>query len=369
MTALPFPSLQTFHAQAALDRLSAQPLAGAPFQSAAWLSAWLVAHGSIQRFHLVELSAADGAWVLPLQEKKRAGFTVLTKVGGAHASFFTPLRAGQPAPLCQHDLDIMTRALKADALLLEDCPESWQGAQLFAQRGQTSPDIARGLPLSPETLAQSGRGEAAKKLRAKKRKLEALGLYTSGFAGPEETPEILRLMLGWKAEQFKALGIRDSFADAQLRDFLARGLQAFDPENSGGLRLYLCRLAGRPIAALLLAQSGGHASGMITAFDPTPDIARCGPGDVLVGDLIGALAQESVSGFDLGVGDARYKRLHAPEAIPLHDHHAAGSAAGAALVALHKGVRRAKGAIKQRAALLDRLRSARAMLRGEGSGA
>lgn len=362
-SSVPCP-LVAFSADAALACFGEHALVASPFQSRDWLAAWLTAHGTLEDFRVIEVRKDEGRWLLPLQMSQRAGLRILQKVGGAHASFFTPARLGSPPPLTPTDLQASVQALGAHALILEDCPLSWEKHPLFSGVFPSAPDLARGLTLEPETLRQLDKGEAAKKLRAKKRKLEALGQLEAGFEDCRTAPAVLEHLLTWKEAQLRSLGIRNLFADQHIGAFLRHGL-----EPCGGLRLFSLRLEGHPIAALLVAQAASHASGMITAFDPRPDIARCGPGDVLVRDLILALAQEGMAGFDLGVGDARYKRMHAPEEIPLLDVHAAVSAAGAAFVTLHKTARRAKAAIKREGSLFEKLKSARSKVFGTRSGA
>ncbi len=354
-------ALEIYAGAAAIARLEGAAARGSPFQSPAWLAAWLGARRALDHLRLVEIAVEGGRWLLPLECLRLWGITLLRKCGGGHASFFTPLALGAPRPLTAADLDAACRALRADALILTDCPPEWAGRACLGSGFPAAPDIARGLALRGGASPRRG-GKAAKKLRAKARKLAGLGTLDAGFLAGEAAQAALAALLGWKCDRFRAMGVKDAFAPPAVQDFLRRGLGA-----GGGLRLFALCLDQRPIAALVLAQSGDHASGMANAHSPEAEIARCGPGDVLLAKLVEALEGEGLAGFDLGVGDARYKRRHCQEAIALHDIFLAQGARGRALVALARGARRLKAAIKHNERLFAALRSLREKLRGRGS--
>ena len=352
----------TLHARGeALERLAAAGGVGSPFQSALWLGCWLNAMGGLENFRLVELESAGGRTLLPVQISTRAGVRIARKVGGGHASFFTPVRVGTPEALTPDALEAATQALEVDAMILTDCPAEWAGNACFTALYPLAPDTARGVSLTPASPPASG--ETAKKLRAKVRKLVSLGASTQAMATPEDASSALDALLGWKAAQFAARGIVDPFAGDEMRRFMLAGLA------NGALRLMALMLAGRPIAVLLLAPSGRHASAMTIAYDPTPEIARASPGDVLVSQTLDRLKSEGITGFDLGVGAARYKRQHCPEPIALMDVRAWATLKGAAYAALHAGTRRAKGALKRNDKLFGALSTLRSKLLRRPAGA
>lgn len=358
MSALPPIRLDVYARNEALARLS-EGAVGSPFQSSGWIGGWIAAHGMEEAFRLVEITLADGRWHLPLAVNRRAGVEFAQKIGGAHASFFTPLRIGAPRALTPADLKAVARALGVDALVLTDCPTTWAGYAPFSPAFVPSPDIARGCALSGGAQTAPYAGEAGKKLRAKARKLAALGPLDARFLTGQSAQDALQALLAWKAAQFRAMGVNNPFEDPGIPHFLAQGLAAGD-----ALRIFALRFGEKPLAAMVIAQSGGHASGMMTAYDPEGEANRFGPGDVLVMHLVEALSNEGVTGFDLGVGDARYKRLHAPDAIELVDAYGAASLKGAALVATCSAARAAKARIKRHGGLFDSLKAARARLLG-----
>lgn len=343
---------------AALDVLARAGGSGCPFQSAGWLGAWVAGHGGLDTLRVATVVQAEGQWLLPVMLVRQLGCTLARKIGGSHASFYTPLRVGAPVPLDLASLRAATRALGADALILTDCPTDWDAHAVLAPGFAQAPDIGRGAPLvpgQPPVLA----GPAAKKQRAKQRALESLGALGSGFSQGPAAQEALAVMLRWKEEQLGSRGIIDPFEGPAMRGFLEAGLE------SGALRMFVLTLAARPVAAMLVAQAGGFSSGMTTAYDPAPEIARASPGDVLLSRLVEALALEGSRWFDLGVGDMRYKRAHCPEVLPLVDVIVPASLPGRAFCAVYAAGRATKRAIKSNARLLALLENSRATLRGK----
>lgn len=344
----------------ALEALARAGGIGSPFQSAGWLAGWFEGHGGRENLRLVRLEVGGGQWLLPVALERRAGCRIARKIGDGHASFYTPLRLGAPTPLERTSLRRAALALAADALILTDCPACWDGHAPFAPGFAAAPDIGRGLAL-PEGPLPAPSGSAAKKLRAKRRALESLGVAHAGFVEGAAAHHALAEMLRWKEEQLGRRGIVDPFAGPQMEAFLAAGL------SSGALRVFVLGQP-HPAAAMLVAQAGAFASGMTIAYDPAPEIARASPGDVLLGYLVEALAQEGLRWFDLGVGDMRYKRAHCPVEMPLVDVIVPATLRGAAYAAAFGALRATKRAIKSNARLLALLERGRAGLRGRQSG-
>jgi CelD/BcsL family acetyltransferase involved in cellulose biosynthesis len=74
-----------------------------------------------------------------------------------------------------------------------------------------------------------------------------------------------------------------------------------------------------------------------------PEIARCSPGEILVSAIIRRECERGRTGFDLGVGEARYKRVFCNEVEQLADNvvgiTAPGKLYGAVLTAAIDGKR------------------------------
>jgi CelD/BcsL family acetyltransferase involved in cellulose biosynthesis len=58
---------------------------------------------------------------------------------------------------------------------------------------------------------------------------------------------------------------------------------------------------------------------MVNSFDGDPEIARCSPGDLLLQSIIESACREGLTGFDLGIGEARYKDSWCNESVAMFD--------------------------------------------------
>lgn len=352
----------------AFARLQRIEAAGSPFQSAAWLKAYLQSQHCEDRFRLLDLSHRNGSWlVMPLLRETAHGVCVLAKIGGAHASFFAPAASGQAIPpaALKTALREIAAAQDIDALLLADCPAAWQGKPhpLLALEHRAAPSDAALLHLSgPAEAIMAGLfdREGLKKQRYKRRKLGESGDLTTGWAvDAAEIEAALGLFFDWKAQQFAEMGVPDPFAPRAVRSFLHDATRGQEPP----VRLFTASLDGNAIAVVGVARSGTHASGMFTAYNPRPDIARFSPGDVAMGDLIVTLRQEGCTGFDLGIGEARYKNQFCPEQLPIVDIAEGFTLRGQLAAAAWLALRGAKRTIKKNPRLFDLARTVRRRLR------
>lgn len=340
-------------------RLAAAEASTTPFQSARWVQAFLGSGNASERFRLIEITnSAGSSLLLPLLLTRRAGVTIAEKIGGAHASYFVPGSTGGGIGWRRETLnaalEAAARLATVDAALLADCPLKWGAAPspLALLPHQSAPSDGAGLTLNADgetLLSRLSDRDDRKKLRQKRNKLAAPGDVQAGWVDPADVAGALASFYAWKASQFAEMGIRDPFADPGFRRFLDRATAGDDPP----IRLFMLSAGGRPLAILGGARSGGHFSGMFTAYDPAPDIARHSPGEVLIAALIPALAGGDCQGFDLGVGEARYKAHYCPERIALMDFAVQATAAGRAACAAWRLARKAKRAIKQNDALFD----------------
>jgi len=351
----------------AFARLRAVEAAGSPFQSAAWLQALVRSQGLADRFRLLDLSFADGSWlVLPLQHDFVHGLAVLGKIGGAHASFFAPAASRQaiPADALRGTFREIAGAEGIDALTLADCPVVWAGSPhpLLTLDHRPAPSDAAFLHLdgpAEDLMARLFDREGLKKQRYKRRKFAEIGAIAAGWASCETSAEAaLDQFFDWKARQFLSMGVPDPFAARDVKDFLFEAVCG--PE--GAIRLFTLTLEGRPVAVIGVARCGTHASGMFTAYDPSPDIARFSPGDVAMGELVVALRQEGCTGFDLGIGEARYKNQFCPETLPIVDIAEGFTLRGQLAAAAWLALRGAKRVIKRNPKLFELAKGVRRRL-------
>jgi CelD/BcsL family acetyltransferase involved in cellulose biosynthesis len=354
------PNVAVYSANAAgFARLAAVEASGSPFQSAGWVQAFLAAHGQTAAFRLVEIRAGSAELLLPLTLTTRFGITIATRIGGAHASFFVPPTVGGSdvwnAGILRTALAEAGRLAGFDALILPDCPVNWHGARhpLLALPNGPAPSDSAMLVIDRPADALMSRlfdREMRKKQRYKRRKLAELGTLIHQWAPCDLTLEAaLIAFFGWKAQQFAAMGVPDPFSVPAMRDFMTEACCG----DHRAIALFTLHLDARPIAVIGVARTGTHASGMFTAYDPAPEIARFSPGDVLIADLVETLCAEGCTGFDLGVGEARYKSHFCPTPLPVVDIALPLTAAGTMAVSVWRVLRGAKRVIKRNQALYD----------------
>lgn len=352
----------------AFARLRSVEARGAPFQSAGWLQALIRSQGLTDKFRLLHFSFADGGWlVLPLQRDAAHGIVVFEKIGGAHASFFAPAASGHvfSADTLRRAFREIAAAESVDAIMLADCPTEWAGSPhpLLALDHRAAPSDAAFLDLdgaAEDLMARLFNREGLKKQRYKRRKLGELGVLMAGWAPCQTSAEAaLDQFFGWKAQQFLAMGTPDPFAARDVKDFLLEAVCG--PESA--IRLFTLALAGRPVAVIGVARCGTHASGMFTAYDPSPDIARFSPGDIAMGELVVTLRQEGCTSFDLGIGEARYKNQFCPETLPIVDIAEGFTLRGQLAAAAWLALRGAKRVIKRNPRLFELAKGVRRRLR------
>lgn len=344
----------------ALARLGREEAASTPFQSSGWLGAFLEAHGSMAVFRLIEIADGHGNMLLlPVQLVPYARMTVASKVGGAHASYFFPGLIGDLSVWSALSLRAALReagqAAGIDAFLLADCPRIWGGRANPLSRLPHQASPSDGAMLTIDTAGEAVLDrlfdrEHRKKQRYKRRKLGETGIVSSGWAPCDRSVEVvLAAFREWKAKQFASLGVADPFATSEIQAFLYKMYCSANPTA----RLFVLQLDDRPIAVVGTTQAGRHVSGMFTAYDPDPGIARFSPGDVLMADLVQTLSTEDVGSFDLGIGEARYKSHFCPERMAMVDIAVTVSHPGRLAALTWRAMRWAKRIIKQNPTAYD----------------
>lgn len=337
----------------ALARLAApgiRPIT--PFQQAAWLSSLLGATGATDAFRVVEIDAAGGSVLLPLEAGRLGPFRVADIAGGKQASFHGVAMRGEPIlppDAFRAALREAGEALGLDAFTFRDAPISWLGeAHPFASlaaRPSPSAGWAVTLEAECETLfARLSNREDRKKQRYKANKLAQIGPVTGGWITDEaEISEALTKLFAWKAARFGAVGIDNPFEDPAMQAFLRAGSAG----RQAPLRIFALSAGERLVAVMVCAIDGRACSGMVNAHDPDPEIAKTSPGEQLLMHLLRRLCAEGFRQFDLGIGEARYKAHFCPEPVALIDAALAISAKGRLAALLFVAMRRLKRRVKQ----------------------
>lgn len=307
---------------------------GGPYQTCAFCCAWAETVGEAEGWSPLIAIARDSRGaplaLLPMGVKSVGPLRLrmASFLGGRMANYqmglFRPDALASPA-----ELERLLRAIAAaatppiDMFAFMQQPETWRGAPnpLIALGTQPSPSFAYATDFS--TGADDWRkthfsNSTLKKLRRKAAKLEALGEVRLERAESAcDIEACLHAFLEQKRKRMQELGIGDEFERADTLALLRR-LSGLD----GAERVIEWRAwrAGERYAALLAGLSHrGRLSGLLLSHDRDPEVSAASPGQQLILALIPALDAEGFDGFDLGVGEARYKEECCEIVEPLFD--------------------------------------------------
>lgn len=132
---------------------------------------------------------------------------------------------------------------------------------------------------------------------------------------PDQDPEALALLLGWKRDQFHRTGVHDVLGPAWSRALIDEAFAARDGEVTG--QLVTLRVDGRVVAGHFGLRSATTYHPWIAAFDP--DFAAYSPGIVLLARAIRAMPALGLSRYELSGGCGHYKAAFASEETPLRE--------------------------------------------------
>jgi CelD/BcsL family acetyltransferase involved in cellulose biosynthesis len=206
-----------------------------------------------------------------------------------------------------------------DLIALHRQPTIWEGFAnpLLHLRHQPSPSdcCQRDLRCPPDhEIARVMR----KKLRSKTRRLAELpGYRYFQAATPQEAKRLLDWFFPVKAKRLDTQGAANVFAEPGVEEFVRN---ICDPGLTGEplTELHAIEWDGGPLAVFGGIGNGRRFSSMFNAYTLGPQ-ARHSPGLVLLNLMIANLRERGFAAFDLGAGDATYKRTFCRETEPLFD--------------------------------------------------
>jgi CelD/BcsL family acetyltransferase involved in cellulose biosynthesis len=346
-----------------------------PYQRFDWAASYLRATGAASDVRVAVLRDPRGRPVilLPLVLRRERGLSVARTVGDTHANFHLAVFAARdaaalPPAEVQAALVQAGRAAGIDIYVLSHQPRTWDGApNPLAAGAEPEASDAYGLFLGPDpeaTVRRAFSADARKKLRSKEKRLvEAKGAIAYRRAEtPEEARAFLDAFYRQKAARFAGMGIGDPYAAEPVRRFLEAAASGADP----AIELHALRLVdgGRVLAVFGGAVSQGRYSGMMTSFDADPEVSRYSPGDLLLQHLVRDQTARGRQGFDLGVGEARYKASICDETIEMAEAVVPVSLRGRAFGLVRVGLTRAKRRIKRDPRLFAAVQRLRALRGG-----
>ena len=215
-----------------------------------------------------------------------------------------------------------------------------QSSASFSHSGSLNPDPAAFLA---ERLSK----DTAKKLRKKRKRLEAMGKLTYRTANSAgDVARILDAFFLLKLERFRQKHIASDFETPQARSYLERACCP-RPDRPAAIDLHALFLGERVIAIFGGAMHQRHLHLMFNAFDMDEPIAKSSPGELLLQNVLEDACRCGAAGFDLGIGEARYKNTWCEHAEPMFDSVLAITRRGRAWSVVETLRRRAKRWIKQ----------------------
>ena len=307
---------------------------GSVYQTRRFLLPWLAAFAGPLGITPMLIVAHDAAGApvafLPFGVREQGPFLVAEFLGGkdsnANMGLFSPAY-----DFSRDDLVSLLRAAAAKARLSPDIfrlanqPERWEDRpnplDIFPH--QASASFLHGARLSADSAAffkARLSKDAAKKLRKKRQKLEGIGTVAHVVARDEATARrVLDAFFEQKLARFREKNIESVFETAEARAFMESAALAGLADGAPALQLHALTLDDRIIATYGGGAHRGRLHLMVNSFDGDVEIARCSPGDLLLQSIIEKACAEGLTGFDLGIGEARYKDSWCDESVAMFD--------------------------------------------------
>lgn len=334
-----------------------------PYQTRAWLRAWLETEGLAHGVRPFIVAALDGRGrpvaILPLGLWAGAAVRGARFLGGVHANYnmglFDPAVVWSDADLRALLGHAARKApARVDVFAFVNQPIDWRDRPnpLARLRGQPSPSLGHRAVLQRDGdafLRDHLSAAARKKMRSKRAQLDALGPVSHRIArSAGEIEATLAAHLAQKAAKLEALGVDTGKALAAQGRLLARA--AHDPGGAmAPLELHALCCGARIVATFGGLAHAGRFSGLLISYENDPAYARLSPGELLLADVVRLKCAEGLDSFDLGIGEARYKQGFCPIDDPLVDSFVPVTARGRLFVAQDALRLRLKGTIKRSA--------------------
>ncbi|MFJ6104992.1 GNAT family N-acetyltransferase [Streptomyces sp. NPDC092359] len=292
--------------------------AATPFQSHAWLHSWWLSYGRPGALRVVLVRDAGGALVAaaPLM-RARGPLPVLTQLGGEITDFTDVLvDDGCPAAAPALARGIARAARGAVVDLREVRPGAASERVLVHWRGprRRLPDsLCLELPAVPmEGLLERIPSGKAQRVRAKLRKLDALGIDARVVGGPE-VPAALDRLLRLHRLQWEGRGVTAEHTSERFAQHLTRAVRPM--VERGDAMVTEFRLAGDVVAADLTLMSPRLAGGYLYGADPALRARKVDVATMLLRHGAGETSAGGRATLSMLRGTEEYKRHWRPETV------------------------------------------------------
>jgi len=351
--------------------LECTPALATPYQRYDFLALWQRHVGEavgMMPLIAVGFNAAETPLFLwPFGIRLIGGQRVAEFLGGKHANFNMGLwRRETASKIGADDLNAIFRRLayRVDIVKLINQPLTWDGttnpfALLPQQRSANSGYSCALVPDFAALLRARTNAPTRKKMRKKERMLAGYGAVR--FARADNADEVRRLLNAFfkqKAARMRMLGIPDVFAAPRVRRFVEAAATEHGHGGAPPIELYALSVDDIIVATMGGIVGGGRFCAMFNSIGEGR-FAVESPGEQLIVNLVRQCCERGFTTFDLGIGEARYKRLFCGDIEPLFDTYLPLTAGGR-VIAFALAVGGAiKRAIKRRTILWSMVRAAR----------
>ena len=302
------------------------------YQSLAFARAWSETFKTYERVKpmiVVARGEADEVVaLLPLGQRLRGAVRIASFLGGRFANYqmgwFLPGHAWSREDVSR----LLREAARAarprvDAFHFIYQPLFWDGAgnplATLPSRPSPSNAYASELPAQFETWFGAHFSKSTqKKLRKKAKKYETLGQMNHVRANDRETAR--KFLDAFFAQRRATTALRrqyNEFEEPKNIELMERLAGLRDAPAS--MEMHALRAGERIVAVFGGIASANRLSGVIIAHDPTPLVASSSPGEWLVIEVVRDAIERGMTMFDLGVGDARYKKECCEIVEPMFD--------------------------------------------------
>lgn len=345
------------------------------YQHYSWMSNWWNhignTGGATPHITVLRNEAGEPALLLPLLRKRVGPIYVGYFLGGKHTNFNLPVwrpdLLRDPAAGLNALIDgLRMQGPRVDLLVLLNQPATWLGVAnpMLQLRHGASPSQAYGGAihadfdaLRKERMSSSSR----KKLGQKERQLAtAVGPVSYLKAQtPAEIGRVLEVFFKQKNARMHELGLSDAFDAPGVKEFVTAAAHEIDGDTGAPVIELYAALAGDAIIATFGGVvANGRFSGMFNSMAGA-EFRDYSPGELLLSHVVKSCCERGLDRFDLGIGEAAYKRVYCGDAEPLHDSIVPITAAGQIAASIWRSGLALKSRIKKSNTALRAIRSIR----------